>query len=824
MVAPVWTTPPGTLGTVVENEFYQIQLSASNTLTYEYLSGILPDGLRITSTGVAEGFPKSLDYIAGVPQEVGTDVTSTFAVRATSEDGLVADRVFSMTITGPDDPIIDTLPSSNLGSYFDGQLINVSLTATDTDPLDTQSWRVIGGELPDGVTLSTSGLLYGWLNPVPTEIGTPGYDVNNFDIGTFDFTTKSISKNYEFTVEVVDSTNRTSTKDYSVYIASRNILTADNADLTTDGFSPTIDSLLIESKITADLNDKRSPHMVTAPADLGTILHDNYFNYQFVGRDLDGDILEFSFTTGATLGFDADGSGFDQDILDRGTYSMPPGITVDAASGWMSGYIPAQTATKTDYQFAVKCFKKNHPEYESELVYFTMTIIGNIAGVVTWPTADLGTIDTGSVSEIDIRANISNGKPVLYELKTTKANKLPQGLRLETNGLITGRVSFEHMMFDTGTTTLDGVSKPTVSETTFEREYKFTVRAFSNDLTIDTFEEFTIDLNPSSFKPYESLYIKALPVIEQRDIYSNLINNADDIDPEDIYRNGDVNFGVQKSIRALVASGLNPVAETDYIESMAQNHFNNTLRFGGLKVAHAYNADGTGKYDIVYVDLVDKSTGIDPTTLLPAPASQKIDLQKQQSITTMSGFTKEIRINDGWPKVDTGNFATDQGNYRYAYPNAIENMRSRIRTAVGQAVLERLTLPEWMQDKQTATSGKVLGWTLAAPIVYCQPGQGDKIAFLLSQRTTIDLKKISFEVDRYILDNNLSKYYNKTTNKWLSTAETTFDVVNSQTNPNFSAAMTLDGEQTRFFASVDKYADPDQGDIYLKFPQRSVFR
>jgi hypothetical protein len=824
MVAPVWATPPGTLGTVVENEFYQIQLSASNTLTYTYLSGVLPDGLRITSTGVAEGFPKSIDFIAGVPQEVGIDVTSEFVIRATSDDGLVADRVFSMTITGPNDPVIDTLPGGNLGSYFDGQLINETLTATDSDPLDTQAWSVIGGELPGGVTLSTSGLLFGHLIPVPTETGTPGFDVNNFDIGSFDFTTQSVSKNYGFTVEVIDSTGRTSTKDYIVYVQSRNTLTADNDNLTADGFAPTIDSLLIESKITVDLDDKRSPHMVTEPAGLGTILHDNFFNYQFIGRDLDGDILEFSLTTGDTLGFDASSSGFDQDEFDRGTRSIPPGLNLDPASGWLSGYIPDQAATKTDFQFAVKCLKKNHPEYESELVQFTMTIIGNIAGIVTWPAYDLGTIDTGTVSELDIRANISNGKPVLYELKSTKASKLPQGLRLEANGLITGRVSFEHMMFDTGTTTFDVVSKVLASETTFEREYKFTVRAFSNDLTIDTFEEFTIDLNPSSFKPYESLYIKALPVIEQRDIYSNLINNADDIDPEDIYRNGDVNFGVQKSIRALVASGLNPVAETDYIQAMTQNHFTNTLRFGGLKVAQAYNADGTGKYDIVYVDLVDKSMGIDPTTLLPKPASQKIDLRKQQSVTAMSGFTKEIRINDTWPKVDTGNLSTDQGNHRFAYPNAIENMRSRMLAAVGQAVLERLTLPTWMQNKQTSDFNKVLGWTLAAPIVYCQPGQGDKVAFLLTQRTTVDLKKISFKVDRYILDNNLSKHYNKTTNEWLTTAETTFDVVNSQTQVNFDAAMTIDGNQTRFFASVDKYADPDDGDIYLKFPQRSVFR
>jgi hypothetical protein len=89
--APVLQTPHGTLGTIVENEFYQIQLSASNTLTYEYLSGVLPDGIRITSNGLTEGFPKSVDYIAGVPQEVGTDVTSEFVVRAISENGLVAD-------------------------------------------------------------------------------------------------------------------------------------------------------------------------------------------------------------------------------------------------------------------------------------------------------------------------------------------------------------------------------------------------------------------------------------------------------------------------------------------------------------------------------------------------------------------------------------------------------------------------------------------------------------------------------------------------------------------------------------------------------------
>ena len=38
MLAPEWITPPGDLGTVVEGEFYQVQLNATNTASYSYLS------------------------------------------------------------------------------------------------------------------------------------------------------------------------------------------------------------------------------------------------------------------------------------------------------------------------------------------------------------------------------------------------------------------------------------------------------------------------------------------------------------------------------------------------------------------------------------------------------------------------------------------------------------------------------------------------------------------------------------------------------------------------------------------------------------------
>jgi len=79
-------------------------------------------------------------------------------------------------------------------------------------------------------------------------------------------------------------------------------------------------------------------------------------------------------------------------------------------------------------------------------------------------------------------------------------------------------------------------------------------------------------------------------------------------------------------------------------------------------------------------------------------------------------------------------------------------------------------------------------------------------------------------VDRFILDNNLSKWYNKTTGKYTATAETTFDVTLSQTSTSIQNPAVFDGNSTRFFADVDVFAQQDDGDKYIKFPRVGVFR
>lgn len=817
MAAPVWITPPGDLGTIVEGEFYQVQLGASNATNYTFHSGRLPDGIVIRSNGTVEGYPRNQDYIQGVPVEVAVDTFNQFSVRATSIDGQVADRVFSITVTGPDDPVIDTLPSATLPAVFDGDTLSIQLTATDEDPGTVFSWSIRGGALPPGLTLSTSGLISGYITPEPATDGTPGFDATAFDTTAWDFATRSVSKTYEFTAQVSDGT-RVDQKTYTMFVLSRNMMTADTTEFTADAASNFALDSEQNSLLTADQTPQRDPILLTPAQDIGVYAHDNWFAFKFDGIDLDSDPIVYELTSDIGSGFDADGVGFDTTDFGGSGFNAIPGITLDTDTGWYYGTLPSLGAVTAEYDWAVRVKKANDTSRTSDWVFFTMSVEGDIDKTITWPAANLGTISTGSISELDIRATIGSGASVQYELKTDRAQNLPQGLKLDSTGLILGRVSFETLMFDTGTTTFD-VQHKFYDETTWERTCTFTVRAFSNDLTIDTFKTFTVTVVPSSIKPYESLYVRALPNQAQREIYDTLINNADDINPADIYRPSDYYFGVQKDIRMLIATGLNPAEETDYVEATAKNHWNNTLRFGSLKTARALNADGTTKYEIVYIQLVDKAQGVDPTTGLPKPATQSIDLRSANS------WTNPLSVDAGedyYITVDSGNYRSSANNDYIAYPNAIENMRNRLKTAIGEVILERTVLPEWMQSKQEDDS--VLGWTLAAPLVYCKPGTSKKIKYLLEQRTSIDLKRISFEVDRYILDNNLSKYYNKDTNKYTLTAETTFDVALNQASEAIDAATTFDGNGTRFFASVDVYTDLDEDDVYIKFPQVGVFK
>jgi hypothetical protein len=230
---------------------------------------------------------------------------------------------------------------------------------------------------------------------------------------------------------------------------------------------------------------------------------------------------------------------------------------------------------------------------------------------------------------------------------------------------------------------------------------------------------------------------------------------------------------------------------------MQKNHYNTILKFNGLKTARALNADGTVKYEVVYIELVDSVMGIDPVTKLPAPASQQINLSNQK------GWEAPLRVDSSYPKASDNEHNADSANNNIIYPNAIENMRERLKTDIGSAILERYVLPQWMQDKQV--DGKDLRWVMAVPLTYCKPGTSNVIKYRMEQSVSKRLIDISFELDRFVLDNNLSKWYDKTNQKFNSTKETTFDYLDyGAINPKAPVA-TVDYAVTEWkFDSIDQ--------------------
>ena len=97
--APAWNTASGSIYTGNDLDAVSISVSATDpegeTVSYSVLSGSLPSGLSLNS---------STGAITGTPNDVGSNTTSTFTLRATA-NGNTADRQFTITIT---DAVITT--------------------------------------------------------------------------------------------------------------------------------------------------------------------------------------------------------------------------------------------------------------------------------------------------------------------------------------------------------------------------------------------------------------------------------------------------------------------------------------------------------------------------------------------------------------------------------------------------------------------------------------------------------------------------------------------------------------------------------------------
>lgn len=743
MAQPVWVTDAGSLGTIPEGVFYSVPLVAydpedpnADNVSFRLIAGSLPQGVQVRDNGVLEGVPQTIAIVSGVPAQVGSDLTSKFTVRAftlTTVNGQQVvdrfrDRTFELTVTGQDVPEFIT-PAGQIIQSYDGDWVRYQLQFNDGDLNDNVSVQLAAGTLPPGLTLSRTGLILGYISPLQPVVATPGFDRNGqgFDRYPFDFPQNSASTNFEFTIEITDGKN-SNLRDFSIFVWARESFTADTTYITADN-----------TFLTADISTDLPPIILNAEPDvineLGTYRNDNWFAYQFVGFDYNDDAITY---------ITANDSAGDQ---------LPPGLQLDPETGWLYGYIPNLGITELEYNFFVRVTKTFEPAVISNAYQFQINIVGPVDTDVTWLTdSDLGTIDNGSTSTLAIRAINTAGRELLYRLKpggypvnnTAVYNKLPQGLSLLPSGNIAGRVSFNTFALDGGTTTFDNELRPdlTRNPTTFDLTCTFTVEAYSTDGLISVFKTFTVVINREYNEPYDNLYVKAMPPVEDRALIDQLIQNSDIFKPDYIYRADDANFGVAKSVVYWHAYGLTAASYIDYINSLAINHYWKNLTLGQIETARALDDSGNVLYEVVYSRIVD-------------------NLVNDQGQSISKELTLPYPVNNGNTLTTT------------VYPNSLINMRDQVIDSVGK-VSE--ILPRWMISKQQ--DGRILGFTPAWVIAYTKPGRSKEIAYNISDQFGNQLNRVDFEVDRYELDRLLSIHWNSETEQWTpEPAETTFDSV-----------------------------------------------
>jgi hypothetical protein len=764
-------------------------------------AGSLPSGVQVSDNGLIVGTPLAVASIQGVPTQVNRDVTSKFTVRAFTTNYIngtyildsIRDRTFTLTVTGPNPPVFTT-PPGQIAQYYDGTLVPaLQIQYSDADTADTVVVKLVSGQLPPGLSISNTGLISGFITPLSPIDATAGFsrDGQGFDEYSFDFSTQSTNSNYEFTIELTDGVF-SQLRTFSIYVYSKNSLTADNIDITADN-----------TFVTADVTPVRSPIITNPEGSIGTVRNDNWFAYRFNGIDLDGDQVDYEL------------------IFAAGDSAGIPGLTLDQNTGWLYGYIPALGLTENVYDFSVRISKDINPTSNNQYDY-TLTVTGPVDTDIVWLTdSDLGRINNGETSTLYVAATNIAGIPLQYQLVSGSTSSLPQGLQLLPSGDIAGRVSFDTYAVDLGTTTFDVTLNDLAisifdTRTTFDMKHTFRVQAFSVNGLVNVSKEFSITVVRKYNEPYENLYIEAMPPLEDRALLQNLLQNADIFQPDLLYRASDPNFGRADRVIYNHAFGLTAATYADYVGSLYENHYWKTLTLGEINVAQARNSRDEVIYEVVYSRVID-------------------NLLNSQGQSVSKQVTLPYPIDKDQPsEVDV------------VYPNSLINMRDQVIDTVGQIAN---ILPLWMTSKQA--DGRVLGFVPAWVLAYAKPGKGQQLAYYINTKFGERLNLIDFEVDRYELDRLLTKNWdpvaNGTSGAWVpAAAETYFDlgfgiyanwinvdgdqitwVDDSGDQVTWGTVFngnqtTFDGNSLKFIAPVDMYSQTQIYDKYLVFPKRTI--
>jgi len=739
MIAPKWVTGAGFLGTYTERITTSTFVIADGSLvTYQVISGSLPGGMRLLTTGT----------IVGTPYSVGEIIRNEFVVRAANQYG-ITDRTFVIDVQGPSEPDWITpsgmLPVGVTNQYYaiNKQAVDYQLNA-EYDKLPAgQKLRYFirdnDGTLPPGLMLTEDGRILGQIQDKLKlsykAANKAGYDLEAYDEFPYDHVliegsqiganAKYISKTYQFYVTATDGV-ASSRRLFRIKVEDPSSLRVDNTYIDVD-----------TNFYTVDANYLLTPQWLS-PSNLGIIRANNRqvikletydfspsagpVTYNVVGEKiwkyLDdykvGDFILYSSTGEAPYAtYICRESHTAEQTFDLTKWALnilPPNFNIEPTTGVLYAVLPYQPAYSRTYSFSV--FLKKTESQSTNAVQsiktFTITVRGDVETTIQFVTdTNVGTLVPGAQSELFIEAeHVGDNYKIIYRLLD---GHLPAGLSLLPDGSIAGKIDYEaQTYFDRGpygykSFILDG------GTTTIDKRWHFTVQASDIFDQSSVEKEFYIEVDEIDTVQYTDIYAQAMIARSKREKFRDFISDKYTFPDNMIYRLDDPVFGRQEKIKLPMEYGIEKVRLNVYIDQLRRYFYRKQFFFGDVKHIRAEDSNKNYVYDFVYVEIVENTAVTGPVDF--------------------NGVT--------------------------VFPNHIGNMRHALRTVQKEG--NTIKLDEYLRPRVMSTiqpdTGSPLGFIFAVPLCYALPGKGDTIVKRI-KLTDFDFKNINFEIDRLVVEDS----------------------------------------------------------------------
>jgi len=270
---------------------------------------------------------------------------------------------------------------------------------------------------------------------------------------------------------------------------------------------------------------------------------------------------------------------------------------------------------------------------------FVVKLLGEVDSTIVWTTpSNLGSFSANYISTLSVRATTS--VPNANLIYTTSVGTLPPGLTLSLSGEIIGKVNSFGTVSQPGLTVFDNQQlQLDGNTTTFDRIFKFTIKAQDQFGFSAIEQEFTIELADPDNKQYSNVFLQPMLSQAQRTSFINLVNNTEIFLPEYLYRPNDANFGTQTKIKILAYAGIEAKAIENFVAAAAKNHKRRKLKIGKVKTAVA-KAPGTQDvvYEVVYVEVVDPQV----STIKNQKVASQIKIKNNDKVLVNSATYNDI--------------------------------------------------------------------------------------------------------------------------------------------------------------------------------------